>query len=189
MRRARRTLSISCAAAFCAAVLAGPSAKANLITRFTGFGAEEVTIDTPGLAAATTFKAASPFTTTDSGTRSLAPLMTDVPFNPPAASLTPLWTFDIGSIVYSFDATILRSYYNSSLEQWDIGGYGMATITGYTAPDGTWNANVGQGEDIFVFDASEPSTGAAVMTDSASTMPLLGSAFLGLLALGRRFNC
>jgi hypothetical protein len=191
MKHPPRTRSILCATAFCAAVLAGPSARANLITGSIGFGAEGVTIDSPNLATATTFGVAIPFVTTDSGVYSIVPLLTDVTFhgfefNPPAASVTPLWTFQILSTVYSFDATSVTSSYNSSLEQWDIGGDGMAMVTGYTATEGTWNVNLSQSGDSFVFDASEASV---TVTEHASTLSLLGSAFIGLVALGRKFRC
>jgi hypothetical protein len=191
MTRPLRTRGIICAAAFCAAVLAGPSVKANPITGSIGFGAEGVTIDSPNLATATTFSLASAFTTTDSGTYSTVPLLMPVTFNgfefnPPASSVTPLWTFDVGPTVYSFDATTVTSFYNASLQQWDIGGFGMAMVTGFTPTEGIWNVNLSQSGQSFAFDATEASI---QLTDRASTLPLLGTAFIGLAAFARKFRC
>jgi hypothetical protein len=180
-----------CAVSLCAAVLAGPSAKANLITGSIGFGADGVTINSPNLASATSFAVASPFTTTETGVYSSVPLNTSVTFNgftfnPPANSVTPLWTFDIGSTVYSFDATSVSSSYNSTLRQWDIGGSGLAMITGYGTTHGSWNVNLSQTGESFVFDASEASSGS--VPDTGSTGPLLGGAFIGLAGLSRKFR-
>src|SRR5208282_3529846 len=107
--------------------------RANSITGSIGFGASGVTVDSPNLATATDFEVAHPFTSTESGTYSTVPMFMSVTFNgfqfnPPAAGVTPLWTFDVGSTVYGFDATSVLSSYNSSLEEWDIGGRGIATI-------------------------------------------------------------
>jgi hypothetical protein len=106
-------------------------------------------------------------------------------FDPPASSVTPLWTFEVDSTVYSFDATTVTSFYNSSLEQWDIGGHGMAMATGYSATEGIWNVNLSQSGESFVFDATEASLG---VIDHASTVSLLGSAFIGLVMMGRKFR-
>jgi hypothetical protein len=193
MKRNVKKIPILCAGAFCAAVLAGPSAEANLISGSIGFGASGVTIDNTDLASATSFNVANPFTTTESGTYSAVPLATPVifngfTFNPPAASVTPLWTFDIGSTVYSFDATSVISSYNSTLRQWDIGGQGIAMVTGYTDTLGEWNVNLGQTGDSFVFDASEGSLPVGV-PDGGSNLAMAGSALLGLAAFGRKFGC
>jgi hypothetical protein len=195
MKRTRtfRLPTLLCAAAFCAVVLAGASARANLITGSIGFGADGVTVNSSSLATATSFEVASPFTTTESGAYSSVPLDTSVKFNgfvfnPPAGSVTPLWTFDIGSTVYSFDATSVSSSYNSALKQWDIGGNGLAMITGYGATEGTWNVNLSQSGESFVFDASSASTApaSASVLDKSATMTLLGGSFLGLVAVGRK---
>ena len=177
------------AASLYAVALASPSARANLIMGSIGFGADGVTVNNSSLAMATSFDVASPFTTIETGDYASVPLNTDVTFNgfvfnPPAGSVTPLWTFDVGSTVYSFDATSVSSYYNSTLEQWDIGGNGLAMITDYGTTKGTWNVNLSQSGESFVFDASSASV--ASVRDTSSTMTLLGCAFVGLGALGRK---
>jgi hypothetical protein len=177
-----------CAATLCAAVLAGSNANADPITGSIGFGASGVSIDSLNLSTATTFSVANPFTTTETGTYSAVPLETSVTFNgftfnPPAASVNPLWTFDVGTTVYSFDATSVSSSYNSLLRQWDIGGNGIAMITGFTDTPGQWNVNLSQTGASFVFDASE---GSVPVQDGGSTVAMLGGAMLGLGALSRK---
>jgi hypothetical protein len=191
MKRTRtfRLQTLLYAAAFYAVALASPSAKANLITGSIGFGADGVTVNSSSLASATSFEVASPFTTTETGDYVAVPLSTSISFtgfvfNPPAASVTPLWTFDVGSTVYSFDATSVSSFYNPTLEQWDIGGNGLAMITGFGTTKGTWNVNLSQSGESFVFDASSASV--ASVADNNTTITLLGGAFIGLAALGRK---
>jgi hypothetical protein len=178
-------------AALCAVAIAGPNARANSITGSIGFGASGVTVDSPNLATATDFEVAHPFTSTESGTYSTVPMFTPVTFtgfqfNPPAAGVTPLWTFDVGLDVYSFDATSLQSFYNSSLEEWDIGGRGVATVTGFSATEGTWNVNLSQSGASFVFDSSAAPN--SPVPDGGSTVTLLGSALMGLCAFSRKFS-
>jgi hypothetical protein len=191
MKRTIKTIPcIICATAFCAVVLAGPSAKANSITGSIGFGASGVTINTLQLASASTFSVSSPFTTTETGTYSSVPMLTPVSFtgfafNPPVASVTPLWTFTIGLTSYSFAATSVSSYFDSSLDQWDIGGTGMAMITGFSTTPGTWNVNLSQSGTSFVFDSSE-GVNAASVPDGGSSLALLGTAAIGLSVFGRK---
>jgi hypothetical protein len=178
------------AAAFCAVVLAGPSAKANAITGSIGFGASGVTINSLTLASASSFEVSNPFTTVETGTYATVPMFESVSFNgfvfnPPVASVIPLWTFDIGATVYSFDATSVTSSFNSSLNEWDIGGRGMAMITGYSPTAGTWNVNLSQSGTSFVFDSSA----AALVPDGGSTMAFLGTIFLGVGVFGRKLGC
>ena len=70
------------------------------------------------------------------------------------ASVNPLWTFTIGGLNYSFDATSVTSSFNSTLDEWDIGGNGVAMITGYDATPGAWNLNLAQSGATIVFDSS-----------------------------------
>jgi hypothetical protein len=185
---------IAGAAAFCAVVLAGPGASANPITGSIGFGASGVTINSPQLATATDFSVSDPFTTVETGTYSTVPMFTGVSFNgfifnPPVSSVIPLWTFDVGpvgdQIVYSFDATSVSSSFNKSLDEWDIGGYGMAMVTGYSPTRGTWNVNLSQSGSSFVFDSSA----AATVADGGSTVCALGGAFLCLGAFRSKMRC
>jgi hypothetical protein len=194
MKRKIKHIPILCAAAFCAAVLAGPSAKANLITGSIGFGASGVTVDNVNLAFATTFSVSNPFTTVETGTYASVPMFTSVTFNgfkfnPAVASITPLWTFNIGpagnQTVYSFDATTVTSMYNTPLHEWDIGGQGLALATGFTTTPGTWNVNLSQSGASFVFDSSEAAAPISV-PDGGSTAMLLGASFLCVAGVSRK---
>jgi hypothetical protein len=181
-----------CAAALCATVLAGTSASANPIpvTGSIGFNSAGVTINSPDLATATSFSVTAPEVSDPTGSYATVPLYTPVEFNgfvfhPPVASITPLWTFDIGATVYSFDATSDSSFFNSDLDEWDIGGSGIAMVTGYAPTEGTWNVNLSQSGASFVFDSSEAASGVAV-ADGGSTVACLGGAFIGLSMLRRK---
>jgi hypothetical protein len=182
------------AAAFCAVVLVGPNASANMITGSIGFGASGVTINSTKLSTASDFSVSNPFTTVETGTYSTVPMFTSVSFsgfvfNPPVSSVIPLWTFDVGPVgdvvVYSFDATTVKSSFNSSLDEWDIGGLGMAMATGYSATPGTWNVNLSQSGSSFVFDSSAAAKVVSV-SDGGLTLGSLGGAFLCLGALARK---
>lgn len=192
MKRTIKAIPITiCAAAFCAVVLAGPSAQANAyVTGSIGFGAAGVIVNNPILADATSFSVISPLVNDPYGTYAPVPLGTPVDFNgfvfnPPVASIIPLWTFTYDSTVYSFDATSDSSFFNAVLDEWDIGGKGIAMVTGFSPTDGTWNVNLSQSGATFVFDSSEAANGTSV-TDGGSSMALLGSGFIFLGAFGRR---
>ena len=68
--------------------------------------------------------------------------------------MTPLWTLTSGGITYTFDATTVMSSFNSALDEWEIGGQGIAMATGFTATPGTWNLNLSQSGASIVFDSS-----------------------------------
>ena len=196
MKRKTRTIPTVCAAAFCAVVLAGPSAKANFITGSIGFAASGVTINSLNMATATSFSLTGVTTDVKLGAYAAVPTFTPVTafngfvFNPPVASVTPLWLFHVGPVTYSFDATSVSSFFNSTLDEWDIGGFGMAMATGYSATKGSWNVNLSQSGESFVFDSSEAALPQSVpVPDGGSDIALLGSAFLGLGAFGRKFCC
>lgn len=96
-------------------------------------------------------------------------------FNPPAASVIPLWTFTLGGITYSFDATsivVQKQIENELL----LTGTGVASITGYDNTPGTWTFNAGGPGTLFSFTA-----GTSVRApDGGATIALLG---LGLVAM------
>jgi hypothetical protein len=104
--------------------------------------------------------------------------------DPPTGSVTPLWTFNVGTTNYSFDASSVSSYYDASLAIWDIGGDGMAMVTGYQATPGTWRLTLSQAGSSFVF--SSVSTAQAVVPDGGSTALVLGGSFIALAAFGRK---
>jgi hypothetical protein len=185
---------IICAAAFCAVTLAGPSAKATTINGSIAFSDLGVVVNNPDLADATTFTVSDAYVAqTPTGTYSAVPVLTSVTFNgfqfnPPVASVTPLWTFTSAGIVYSFDATSVVADYNASRQEWDIGGTGLAMATGYATTMGSWTVNLSQTDAAFAFDATSGASGSTV-PDGGSSVALLGSAFLGLGAFGRKIRC
>lgn len=171
-----------------------PALQANTITGSIGFNSlgPVTLIGGTDLASATSFSLTDPVVSTDSGTYGVVPTQTPVTFNgfefnPAVASVTPLWTFTYNGLTYTFDATSVSSYYNSVLQQWDIGGSGVAMVTGYASQTGTWNVNLSQSGATVVFDSSAgvPATAA----DSGSTLLLLGGGFVGMAGIGRKFKC
>lgn len=64
-------------------------------------------------------------------------------FNPPAASVKPLWTFTANGKTYSFDATSLTNEFQNSMAL-DIQGSGVAHITGQFDMAGSWVLAVDQ---------------------------------------------
>ncbi len=157
-----------------------PSLLANEITGSIGFGSLGVTISGgTSLETASSFTLSSPFITTETGVYTSAPILTPISFtgfqfNPPVSSVTPLWTFQVGSITYSFDATSVISSFNSTLNEWDIGGDGMAMVMGYTDTAGTWNVNLSQSGASIVFDSS--AAGAPVVSAPDGSRQLCFSA-------------
>jgi hypothetical protein len=169
-----------------------PGLRANEISGSIGFGSLGVSITGADLASATSFTVSDPFITTETGVYSGAPLLTPITFNgfqfnPPVASVTPLWTFDVGAVNYSFDATSMTSFYDTTLRQWDIGGNGIAMVTGFTATPGTWNVNLSQSGASIVFDSSAAASPG--VPDGGSTLLLLGGGFVVLAKFGRKLTC
>lgn len=203
MKHNTKTFPTLWTAAFCALVLGSPCARGNNISGSIAFGAEGVVVNTPNLADASSFYVDTtvgglPVDNVayvgeiPQGSYSSVPLMTPVTFNgftfnPPVASITPLWTFALGpagdQTVYSFDATSVMSDWNASRDEWDIGGSGIAMITGYDSTPGTWTVNLSETGASFAFDATSGAN--AAVPDGGSTVLQLGGAFLGLGVLGR----
>jgi hypothetical protein len=171
-----------------------PGLQANEITGSIGFGALGVDITGSDLATASSFTLSSPFITTESGAYSGVPLLTSATFNgfefnPPVASVMPLWTFAIGGVTYSFDATSVTDSYNAKLNEWDIGGTGIAMETGYDATPGTWNVNLSQSGASIVFDSSAATTTtteAVGVPDGGSTLLLLGGGLVCMVGFANR---
>jgi hypothetical protein len=207
MKHSIKAIPIIYAAAFCAAVLSAPSAEANAIPidGSIAFNVSGVVPNNTVLALATSFYVDSPIVTggptindmayvgeIPQGSYSSVPLDTIAAFTPftftQPGSVDPLWTFTIGSgvsaITYSFDATSIVADWNAGRSEWDIGGSGMAMITGFIPTAGTWTINLSQTDSSFAFDAT---TGAsATVPDGGSNAILLGGAFLGLAVFGRK---
>ena len=170
-----------------------PVAQATEITGSIGFNALGVSIVGSDLADATSFTVTSPFISEDTGTYSGVPLITTVTFNgfqfnPPVSSVTPLWTFNVGAVNYSFDATSVSSYYDATLRQWDIGGSGIALATGYSATPGTWNVNLSQSGASIVFDSTSAGAPISTVADGGSTVLMLGGGFIGLAGFARKIK-
>jgi hypothetical protein len=172
-----------------------PAVQANEITGSIGFGSLGVSVTGADLASASSFSLQDPFITTESGSYSGVPILTSITFNgfqfnPPVGSVTPLWTFDAGGISYSFDATSVTSSYDAATRQWDIGGNGIAMITGYTATPGVWNVDLSQSGASIVFDSSAAvSPSAPGVPDGGSTVLMLGGGFIGLAGFARKLRC
>jgi hypothetical protein len=161
-----------------------------------GFDALGIAITGGSLATSTGFTLVDPSITTETGVYSGVSTQTAVTFGgfellPPAASVTPLWTFDAGGDVYSFDATSISNRFNAALDQLDISGNGMAMVTGYTPTPGTWeiklSAEAGVGATIeFNSSTSAPHQDSA--PDGGSTAILLGGGFVGLAGISRKLR-
>jgi hypothetical protein len=184
-------LALTTTATILAAALLTPALRANEITGSIGFGSLGVSITGANLATASSFTVNNPFITTETGVYSGVPLLTTVTFNgfqfnPPVASVTPLWTFNVGLTTYSFDATSVTNFYDATLRQWDIGGNGIAMVTGFSATPGTWNVNLSQSGDSIVFDSS--AAASPVVPDGGSTLLWLGGGLVGLAGFSRKLN-
>ena len=187
-------LVLTTTATVLATALLTPELQANEIAGSIGFGSLGVSISGANLATASSFTLSDPFITTETGVYSGAPILTPITFNgfqfnPPVASVMPLWTFNVGAITYSFDATSVISYFDSTLDQWDIGGNGIAMVTGYSATPGTWNVNLSQSGASVVFDSSEAGNPRGNnVPDGGSAMLLLGGGFISLAGFARNRN-
>jgi hypothetical protein len=189
----KRTISPKLAPAICLGLCLTSAAYANQITGSIGFGSLGVNTVGSTLATASSFTLNSPFITTETGVYTAAPVMTPITFsgfqfNPPVASVTPLWTFTVGTTTYSFDATTVTSKFDSQLDEWDIGGSGMAMVTGYSATAGTWNVNLSQSGASVVFDSSEATKPTVSTPDASATFMLLGGTLVGLAGVARKLN-
>ena len=101
----------------------------------------------------------------------------------PVTPLTPLWTFGVGGLTYSFDATGLTDSF-SSTNILTMEGIGIAHITGFEDTPGIWNLSSNQAGGTASFSSS--SEASAVPIPAAAW--LLGSGLLGLVAIRRRFK-
>ena len=101
--------------------------------------------------------------------------VTFTPFSFSAASVTPLWSFTIGSIHYSFSATSI-SIDSQKKSFLNLDGKGVAYETGYTPTPGYWSiTDTGRGSTVtFGF--------SAIVPDTATTALLAGLGLAGIAA-------
>lgn len=102
-------------------------------------------------------------------------------FAPGSASVVPLWTFTVGTTVYSFNATTINiDKQDSSIL--NLSGMGMAHIDGLEDTQGGWTITLTGGDATFTFGASSS------VPDGTSTAVLLGAAVGMAAVLRQRFS-
>jgi hypothetical protein len=101
------------------------------------------------------------------------------PFTFSAGAVTPLWTFTVGAITYSFDATsiIIDEQKTNFL---NLIGSGIAHVTGYEDTVGTWSLTSTTQGAKFTFGASTS------VPEGGLTAAMLGLGLLGLGLAARR---
>ncbi len=114
-----------------------------------------------------------------------AAIWTPFTFNPPAASVTPLWTFSIGAITYSFDATSMSTSHPDAFT-FNIQGTGIAHITGLEDTAGIWTVTSTGSGTTFTFGASTQA--GPQVPDGGTTVVLLGAALSGLAMFRRKLS-
>lgn len=164
---------------FLALALSATPSKAAAVNGSINFDGEATT-NTGSLATATAFSSITGTFVdpgTQTGTFASVPDYTTVSFTPfsfSAGGVTPLWTFTIGNVTYSFDATsIVVETQNSTFL--NIEGSGVAYVTGDTAAVGHWSiTDTGNGPNFTFGEGTS-------VPDSGATAALLA---LGVVALG-----
>jgi hypothetical protein len=104
-------------------------------------------------------------------------------FKPPTTPLIPLWDVTYNGITWSFDATSMVAHFNSAMQIWNLGGNGIAHMTGEADTPGQWNLTAGK-QGISFFLGSGSAAQQVQAPDDGTTGLLLGFALSGL-ALGR----
>jgi hypothetical protein len=142
------------------------------------------TVDTGNLATATAFTSiANAFVDpgTQTGSYSAVPNFTAATFNAfsfSASSVTPLWTFTVGGITYSFSATSISVMTPRTSSFLNLSGTGIASITGFTDTAGTFTVTDTGNGPTFTFGQG---TIVAGVPDSGTTAMLIA---LGFAAVG-----
>ena len=197
MKRHKKIIPAIIAASVLVAAFSGASAYANQFFGSLAFGSLGVTTDNSVLADATTFSLTNPYA--ESATGEYATLgVTDLmpvtfngfKFNPPVGAITPLWTFTIGSTVFSFDATSETATFvpGNGAGEWAVIGTGIASITGFNNTPATWTLNLSDsGNMVVAFDATEAvQPQLPSVPDGSKTVTLLGGALTMLGLVGRK---
>jgi hypothetical protein len=175
--------------AFLVTASLAPALQAANITGSIGFGSLGAAVSGGSFAMATNFSLTGPFITTENGIYTGVPLSTTVmysgfQFDPAIVSMNSLWSFSVGAVDYSYDMTSIVSFYDSTHNEWDIGGNGIAYATGYSPTPGTWNVNLSQSGASIVFDSST----AVTPVPEPSMIILMSGGLMGLAGLGRKLK-
>jgi hypothetical protein len=99
-------------------------------------------------------------------------------FDPAPATVSPLWNIVVGSITYSFNATSVVIVDRGSTHL-DLGGTGIARMTGRADTHGDWSLGVTGARTTFAFVASTRAQGEAV-PEGGTTSVLLALTAAGL---------
>lgn len=199
MKRRIKYLPVIAAASVLVAGMNAPSALANEFLGSIDFSADGVTTDNPILANATTFSLTGVTVASDTGEYATLGATNNTPvdftgfkFNPPVGTVTPLWTFDIGSTVFSFDSTSFSSVWNPGISngEWVILGQGVASISGFSDTPGTWTMNLSDSGNLTVgFDSTAAAVPVSTVPDGGNAAILLGGALSAIGLLHRKFAC
>jgi hypothetical protein len=84
-------------------------------------------------------------------------------FNPPAASVKPLWTYTTNGVTYSFDATSVSLIFQNS-GFLNLRGTGVAHITGYLDTPGTWTLAAQLVSSKYTLSATAMATNSLIPT-------------------------
>jgi hypothetical protein len=112
------------------------------------------------------------------------PVTTFAPFAFTGASVSPLWSFKVGTTTYSFDLTTDSVLFRTGSDI-VLGGSGTLNVTGLTSTPATWTLSI-PNEGSLSFSES---TGAVTVPDGGLTVSLLGGTLLGLGAFRRKLGC
>jgi hypothetical protein len=157
------------------------TAKATPITGDINFDGIAVT-NTGSLGTATSFRSISDVTVVPvedgnyTGTTGAA--VTFTPFSFSAAGVTPLWTFTVGAVTYSFDATSI-TIVTQKVGFLNLQGNGWAYETGFTPTYGTWTIT-DTGLKSTVTFGSTASFPPPSVPDSGATALLIGLGLAGV---------
>ncbi len=107
------------------------------------------------------------------------------------AVVSPLWTFTIGAVVYSFDLTSLTTATTAvspNLSTFTLSGNGVAKITGFDPTFGVFSLQ-GTGENLsFQFIQASTTANGLAVPDGGSAVALLGLAMIGVEGLRRKLG-